>query len=200
VFSETYTGIPYDFRIFTLDCLAEMVEIDGNKVKGGAIAGAAAFVVGLLGSILVVDPSSGDDVFKTTVSAMGQSQTSTTTWGSLGGPNSSKPETWKVAGWLYHEAHFASIDVSFSGLSSLGNNVSVDGSFVMDVPLLVQLLPVVLLAATGFVLAERWDAESAKQAGIDGAHVVAGYAPIAVLSTFLLSWTESNSSGGSSVA
>ncbi|AGN01832.1 hypothetical protein L593_09435 [Salinarchaeum sp. Harcht-Bsk1] len=177
-----------------------MVDIDEAQAKDGAIVGAIAFVVGLIGSVLFVTPSSGDDVFKITASAMGQTQSQTMTWGSLGGSGTSKPETWKVAGWVYHKAHFASIDVNFSGFSSIGSNVSVNGSFVMDVPLLVQLLPIVLLGAAGFVLAERWDADDPKDAAINGAHVVAGYAPLAVLSTFLLSWSQSSSSSGISAS
>lgn len=173
-----------------------MVDIDEDQAKSGAIAGAASFVIGLLGAVFLASPSGGDTVFK--LSAMGQS--SETTWSQMGSASGSRPESWKVAGWVYHKAHFASIDVSISGLGGMGN--AVDISFAMEPSILLRLLPVALLVGAGFFIAERTDAADTKEAAINGAYVVAGYAPLAVLSVFLLKWEESGSSGsgGGSIA
>lgn len=171
-------------------------EVDKDQVIEGAVAGVASFVVGLLGAIVLASPGDSDDIFDVTVSAMGMSESSTVTYGELGGEGASKPETWKVAGWVYHKAHFASIDVGFSGLGDLGGDVSVSASFVMDVPILVRLLPILLLGIAGFVLAERASVEDIQESAITGAHVVVGYLPLALLSTFLLTWEDTSTSGG----
>jgi len=160
---------------------------DPESAQRGAIAGAASFVVGLVAAVLVAAPSEGDDLFE--VSAMGQSEA--IPWEDT----SSAPEGWKVAGWLYHEAHFASTDVSmdFSGQPGVSQ---VDISFAMSPSALLHAAPIVLLLAAGYWVVSADVPEQPADAAVHGAHVVAGYLPLAALSVFLLSWEESGSSSG----
>lgn len=163
-----------------------------DSIKTGAAAGAVAFVAGLLTTILLASPSSGDDLIDITYSAQGQSQSDTLAWQD----GSEFPEAWKVAGWVYHEAHFATTDVSFSMSGGISDQVDVSTSFAMEPSLLVHALPIVALGIAGYYVASQHRVDELAEAASHGAHVVAGYLPLAVLSVFVLTWEDTGSSQG----
>lgn len=164
---------------------------DEDSLVTGAIAGLASFVVGFAATVFLATPEEGDDLFDMTVSVMGQSQSDTLPYEHT----AEMPAGWKVAGWIFHDAHFASIDanVDFSG-SGMADAADISLSFAAEASGLVQILPFVLLAGAGFFVASRTDAADVVDAATNGAHVVVGYLPLAIASVFLLSWETSESS------
>lgn len=163
-----------------------------DSLKTGAIAGAVAFVTGLLTTVLLASPSEGDEFFEGSASAGGQSATQTLPWQD----GSEYPEAWKVAGWIYHEAHFASIDTAYDVSGGVANQVDTSSSFVMEPSLLVHALPILALGIAGYYVASQQRVDDIEEAASHGAHVVAGYLPLAALSVFVLSWKTSGSSQG----
>jgi len=175
-----------------------MAELEHDRVRDGAVAGAVAFVAGVLGTVLLAGPEDDTDLWEFT--AMGT--TDTVTYGEMGSQGElAQPETWKVAGWVFHQAHFASIDTQtdVSTDSAFGGMANYDLAFAMEPSVAVRVLPVVLLVGAGYVLADRASADEQTAAALDGAHVLAGYAPLAVLSAFLFAYEDTHTDSSAEV-
>lgn len=165
--------------------------LDDLPLVEGAVAGAAAFVVGIVAT-LVLDTNVGEEtpVFNVTVTSDGeQLQQYTAAFGELGSETTQAPSSFDMATWIYHKAHFGSVggEVSNVDLGLFGRG-SISVEFLPS-PGISLLLPVVVLAGAGYLLAQRNPAATPKEAARIGASVVAGYGPVAVLSAFLVTWT-----------
>lgn len=108
-------------------------------------------------------------------------------------------ETWKAVGWVFYNAH--NVDVAFVGSAG---DASVTESFTLfeegagnlasTVPQIVYfVVPVVVLAAAGYVAYQRADTDGleAAQAAAVGATVLVGYLALVVLGRFLFEATGS---------
>lgn len=156
-----------------------------ERLRLGAIAGAAAFVVGLVAAILVAGtPADGDAVFR--FELLGS--TGQVTWGDLGSQGTSQPTSYQYAGWLYHEAHMATVEGSLRVQSGFGDSASTAVEFVPDPSTVLYLVPLLAVGAAASWLTGQFEAADATAAAKDGAHVAAGYAPPAVLSVLVLAW------------
>lgn len=155
-----------------------MGAVGGWHVVRGTVAGAVAFFVGIAVALLTARPSEGDDLFR--ISSGSASRT--VQWYDT----SAAPADWKVAGWQYHEAHFASVDVSMD----IENAPAVDAleaTSAMDPTLLLHATPVMLLIGAG-LFAAAGSSVSPVAGILRGGLVTLGYLPPALLSVFLLGW------------
>lgn len=151
------------------------IDISAAEAGRGFKTGILTFVVGMLASVLLVNPKADDEVFENTDEA----GTDALTYGELDTDSLSPPGDFELAGWLYHKSHFASIDVS------LGSGSGDDLAFAMD-PGLVLLVPILVLLAAGFFLAARGTATTRNDSAVNGALVFLGYLPVAYVSTHVL--------------
>ncbi|WP_232686121.1 transporter [Halobacterium zhouii] len=87
---------------------------------------------------------------------------------------------WKAVGWLFYNAHFVPFTYPEDGGRASANFIA--GG---DAPALLYLLPPILLAVAGFVLARAANARSADTGLRAGAGVVIGYLVFTVLGVFL---------------
>lgn len=176
-----------------------------ERLRSGGIAGAVAFVVGLvLASVLESGLTASDyELFRAetvqgTDTGLAGGSGETMTYGDLAevssqlpaGSNFGQPSSFQIAGWLYHKAHFASVEGAMQ-LDLSGQSVEATLAFVGEPSTLLYLLPVVLVGAAGYWVGDQFDADDAREAARDGAHVAAGYGGAALVSVFLLEWSAS---------
>ncbi|WP_144797461.1 transporter [Halorubrum depositum] len=144
-----------------------------SGIVGGAAAGAAAYLLGYLFAYVtqagaIEDQLAGFNVFAEL----------------FGGD---PIPTWQAVGWVFYNGHFVETRVpSLVGGSQLTNLISqADGGSLT----LLYVVPPVLLVVAGLVASrvagEREPADGAK----NGAFVVAGYLPLAVIGAFLFRHT-----------
>ncbi|GAA0283071.1 transporter [Halobacterium noricense] len=99
--------------------------------------------------------------------------------------------TWKAVGWLFYNAHGVSFTVPSLGSGQATRNLIADGS----APMLLYLVPAVVVALAGFVLARRANATDASGGAQIGARVVLGYVVLAVVGLFVFEYAA----GGSAI-
>jgi hypothetical protein len=138
---------------------------DDLPLVRGAVAGAAAYVLGLVLTFLLLTIDSEVDVGE-----VGRGETSTL----------------DVVGWFFYNAHFVDIDVKLQGFLGQSRN------FISDTPLqlpevVYHAVPIVLLITVGFLFVSALDLgnPSVTEVGIAGTTVAVGYLPLAVVGTFL---------------
>lgn len=141
-------------------------DVSASEAARGLKVGIVSFVVGLLAATLLVDSDDGDELFEDSAGV----GTDTLTYGQIEASRMSPPSDFKLAGWLFHKSHFASIDVSLTTGSS-------DLAFAMNPPGLLLLVPIALLTGAGFYLARRGEQTDLRGAATTGALVVIGYLP-----------------------
>lgn len=96
---------------------------------------------------------------------------------------------WKAVGWLFFNAHFVRTQFpGFGGMQS--QNFVTSGDF----PVLLYAVPVVLLLATGFLLAWTRQPVDLQQGAMDGATITIGYAGVAVITVFLFGASRGDAS------
>jgi hypothetical protein len=111
----------------------------------------------------------------------------------------------KIAGWVFYAAHTVKMEITgFAGDRSEASTVNLfDGfseltSLTDAVPeILYLLVPVAVLAGTGFVLVRRVTGPDATvtTAAALGASIVVGYLPLAVVGQLVFSHTETGLGG-----
>lgn len=179
----------------------EMVNETSEKRKQGAIAGAAAFVAGLVATLVIENGKTGDETELLELSAMGESDV--VTIGEIA-EDAAPPSSLEIATWLYHEAHMASIDVSLSlpdeEASAMAELASISLSLAIEPSTLTYLLPILVLGGAGYWLADQFAHDTAEAAAKTGAHVALGYGALAVLTAFLFEWSATNEGETISVA
>lgn len=84
---------------------------------------------------------------------------------------------WQAVGWLFYNAHYVSVSYPTFGGGRVSRNLIVDG----NAPTLLLLLPPVLLALAGFVLARSADVYETGSGARVGASVAVGYLVFALL-------------------
>lgn len=142
-------------------------------VKQGAVAGLAAFVVGLTSTFLLATIDSEIE--------LGQSDVGSLT------------ET----AWIFYGGHFVDMAVSFGGESE---TMDIFDDMATQFPeLAYNLVPIVVLIGAGYLVATKLGALADGETGAKaGATVVAGYLPIALVGA--LFFEESESAGGFSAS
>ncbi|MFB6103788.1 MAG: hypothetical protein ABEJ57_01700 [Halobacteriaceae archaeon] len=98
------------------------------------------------------------------------------------------PEQWKVVGMVYHSVHNA--DYRFTLVTESGEVSRTLGRPFLSGKWLPWLIPMAALVVGGYALARRLDIRSPEAAAKAGAGIVAGYAPAAILTVWVFSWTE----------
>jgi hypothetical protein len=145
----------------------------------GAVAGVAAYVLGLVVTFLLLTIDSEVDL-----DALGQGEASTL----------------DVVGWFFYSAHFVDIEseVSFGGATESTTTNIISEASTQFPSVVYHAVPIVLLIAVGFFIASTLDLwnPSASDVGAAGATVVVGYLPLALVGTFLFE----SSSGQASTA
>ena len=137
--------------------------LDRVPVVQGAIVGVGAFVAGYLLTFVLaaIDSDLGD----------------------------TESSSFDATGWLYYGAHFADIELDTPIGSETMNFLSEASTQFPTV--VYYLVPVVVLVASGFVLAKLFaSGDEVADSAIAGAGVVAGYLPLALVGTFLFSESE----------
>lgn len=166
-----------------------------ERRKRGGMAGAAAFVAGLVLTLVVENGKTSDDTEFLEASFAGES--SVVTFDDLG-EEATPPSTIEVANWIYHQAHLSDVSVTISG-----EDGAMTGFGSLDLALgpstITYLIPLLVLGGAGFWLAREFPAESAEEAAKTGAHVMIGYLPLALLTALVFEWSTSDSSGTISV-
>lgn len=149
--------------------------MDEPPLKLGAVFGAASFLVGYLITLVVVAVGEADEI---------------------------SDDLMEGAGWMYYNAQFAPVELSFDeggelfeGMDTSFNYVTggefFGESFSTDVPSVIyHLIPIVVLIAAGFLLAKKVNAADPKEGAIAGATLVLGTIVLAILGTFIFSDTE----------
>jgi len=155
---------------------------DARDLGAGAVAGVASFGAGLVGVVLLTPRTAAAVVERFPGS---ESTTNHLGGGWLGwyGPAVDRVT---IAGWRFYEAHFVSIDAT--RVSSRGDSYF---EYVPESSALLGLLPLAALLLAGFLLARRAAPATTSEAAFRGAHVLAGYLPLAYLSAILLTFERS---------
>lgn len=144
---------------------------DRLPLKQGAIFGAAAYVVGVVITFVLIqidsdiDPSDSD----------------------LG-------SALDITGWAFYNGHF--VDTEFSGAG-----VSETDTIISEASLpefLYILVPVAVLIGASYLLMQQTYVSEVSDAALNGATLVVGYLPLAVIGTFL--FEASQSAGGVSIS
>lgn len=147
---------------------------DKLPVVEGAVAGAAAYVVGLILIFLLLTIDSDVEL------------------------GTGEAGTLDEVGWFFYSSHFANIEFSLAGESSSENLVS-QASTQIPEPVF-YLIPIVILIAVGYFVVSTLDIwnPSASDCAQAGATVVVGYLPLALVGVFL--FTVSQGGGAAEVS
>jgi len=143
----------------------------------GAVAGIAAF---LAGYVLTFVLKSGE-----------VSELLTRSLGEAGGGGITPPGDWQVVGWFFFQMHTVATETTLA-LNGQTQTSTTTGS----VESWMLLVPIVLLAAAGFVVARRVGSREILAGAQAGATVVVGYVVLAVVFAFLTAWSASVSAFG----
>jgi len=151
---------------------------DRIPLKKGAVFGAAAYVVGLILTFVLIqidsdiDPSDIDSDFASSLD---------------------------VTGWVFYNAHFVDTETSISGggVSRSSSDRIISEASLPEV--LYIIVPVVLLIAAAYLLLQGEYASEVGDAALSGASVIVGYFPLAVIGTFLFEASESSGGATASV-
>jgi len=100
--------------------------------------------------------------------------------------------TWQGVGWLFYNAHFVRTQIPGLGGPRSENFIAAgdDGSLT-----LLYLVPVLALVAAGFAVVrfadtdDEDDENDPASGAVDGASVIVGYLPLAVIGLFVFSYT-----------
>lgn len=140
---------------------------DKLPVVEGAVAGAAAYVVGLILTFLLLTVDSDVEL------------------------GTGEPGTLDEVGWFFYSSHFANIEVSIGGESSSDNIVS-EASTQIPEPVF-YLIPMLVLVAVGYFVVSTLDMwnPSVSDCAQAGATVVVGYLPLAIVGVFLFTTSQS---------
>lgn len=144
---------------------------DGLPLARGLGAGVGAYLLGYLVAYLALSGSVEERLegFNFVASVFG------------GEPISA----WQAVGWLFYNAHFVRTRAE-GGFGTQSENfiAASDGGAAV----VLYLLPIVLLAGAGALLARVASADDPQDGATAGATVVAGYLPVAVLGAFLFDY------------
>ena len=138
-----------------------------REAIGGAVAGAAAYLLGYL------------SVYVTQSGRIEEGLSGLNFLAELFGGD--PISTWQVSGWLFYNAHFVETvsPAVFGGTSSRNLLMQAEGAGYL------LLVPPVLLLAAGLVAGRVAGAESPLDGARSGAFVLAGYLPLALVGAFL---------------
>lgn len=176
-----------------------------DLLRTGGIAGAAAFVVGLVLTTIVerglTDPDTGlfrmENVRGSTDPGVTTSET--LTYGNVTefaeqapeGVAIAEPSNVQLAGWVYHRAHLASVEGSYElwiDSSIVEEWMVADLGFAVEPSTLGYLVPLLVVGAAGYWVSQQFDPADPRTAATYGAYVAAGYAVLAGASLFGLAW------------
>lgn len=172
--------------------------LDGVPLLGGAVFGALAYVCGFVTTYLLVVADGGLEasaVIETSFGDVGLFD--------LGFPQP-EPSTVEFSGWIFYNAHFVetvfSPDIPTTAnpeSGALGESRNLLSSASTQIPeLLYYLVPVVLLAGCGYLLARRNTVHSLREAAKTGVTLLGGYFPLALLGTFLFTASKAGERNG----
>jgi len=149
-------------------------------VVEGAVAGGAAYVVGLLLTFLLLTVDGEVD--------LGASE---------------QVGTLDEVGWFFYSAHFANIETSLTvaGESRTSSDNLVSEASTQLPEVVFYLVPILVLIALGYVVASTLGAwnPSVADCAASGAAVVVGYLPLSLVGVFLFTASTSNAGGEASV-
>ena len=147
-----------------------------REAVGGAVAGAAAYLVGYL------------SVYLTQSGRIEEGLSGLNFLAELFGGD--PISAWQVSGWLFYNAHFVETvsPAVFGGTSSRNLLMQAEGAGYL------LLVPPVLLLAAGLVAGRVAGAESPLDGARSGAFVLAGYLPLALVGAFLFRYAVGDGS------
>ncbi|WP_121821995.1 hypothetical protein [Halostella salina] len=157
----------------------------------GVVAGAAAFLLGFLGTYLLSGDaldgamSSSDLLFVQNPSASGGIDPEYLT--ELG---IESPGTAQLVAWLYHDLHAISLGGTFS-VEGGGQSVSYDVAMEYAPETFMFIVPPLAVAVGGFLAARYLGYRVEKRATKAGLSVALGYAGLAAASAVVLAWESS---------
>jgi hypothetical protein len=150
-------------------------------VGSGGVAGAVAFLAGYVLTFLV---KSGD-VSDLLTRSLGEAQ----------GSGLALPGDWQVVGWMFFQMHNVATETTLT-IGGQSQTTTTAGS----VESWLLLVPLVLLAAAGFVVARQATVTDTLAGAQAGAMVTVGYAVCTLLGGFLVTWSASGFGGGASIS
>jgi len=162
----------------------------------GAVAGAAAFLLGFLGTYLVAGDalddtmSAGDLLFVQNPSSEGGIEPAY-----LDGLGIDPPGTTRLVAWLYHDLHAVDLGGTFS-VEGGGRAVSYGVAMEYGPDAVLYALPPLALAVGGFLAVRYLGYRAEKRAVKAGMSVGVGYATLSVASAVLLAWEATATRAG----
>lgn len=146
----------------------------------GVVYGVASFVLGYF----ILYLTEGDQLMSDFTQGFTQAGPSLSELSQMGG---SLPEKWQLTGQFYYVGHNADLSIKASAAGqSFTQTLSVN--FFGGQNTMMWIAPIVALVVGGFLLARQYDFQSTGESAKCGAHVVAGYLPMAALGVFLFQW------------
>ena len=139
----------------------------GSDILGGFVGGVLAFVLGFVATALLTEADENLELAEDLIASTGP-----------GGVAVSEflPEWYQVVSWVFLENHQVSVSVSVR--EELGGDfVGEYTETLLPAASELQLLPPLLLAAAGFLVARRYSRTGFADAALAGATVVIGYLP-----------------------
>lgn len=163
-------------------------------VIGGALVGALAYLLGFALTFVLVTVDSGLDPETSSQSAFEQSGVQITEFGDVGFP-APEPSTVEFVGWILYNAHF--VDTVYTPqvdpadeVEAAPETINILSAGSTQIPALVyHLVPVVLLAGSGYLLARQADLSGYRDAIRGGLGIPLGYAPLALIGTLVSTTT-----------
>lgn len=144
--------------------------MDLSRAARAAVFGALAYLVGyaLVYVLLLTEDGTSWDLLREAIGEVG------------------------LAGWIFYEIHFVGLTAESPGFFE--STVSIFDEVSTDIPRLVyRLIPAITLIIAGG-LAAWFDVPTSldelREAATDGAFVVLGYAPLAIIGAFLFTYDE----------
>jgi hypothetical protein len=143
----------------------------------GAVAGVVAFLAGYLLTLLV---KSGDvsDLF-------------TRSLGDAQGSGITPPGDWQVIGWFFFQMHTVATETTLA-VGGQSQTTTTAGS----IESWMLLVPIVLLAGAGFIVARQANVDGILGGARAGATTVLGYVILAAVTAFVVTWSASISALG----
>lgn len=146
----------------------------------GVIYGVGSFVLGYV----ILYLTRGDQLLSDFTRGFTQTGPSLDELSQMGG---TLPEKWQLTGQFYYVGHNADLSIQAQAAGqSFTQTLSVD--FFGGQNTMMWIAPVVALLVGGFLLARQYDFQGTGESARCGAHVVAGYLPMAALGVFLFQW------------
>jgi len=145
-------------------------------VVPGAAAGLVAWILGYLGTYLVVAPDIQESPLQQLLEAVGN-----------------RPATHEMVGWVFYNAHF--VDTMFQDVPVFGSQAVtyVGGDGFSS---LLYLIPIGLLLASGLALGRYRGVTDLQDGALAGLTAVPGYLLLSVAGAFLFEVTLAGASGG----